>query len=89
MIGGVNPPLSLLALLLSATWPSHQFQAVMEKLFHFNNEAPTGAGARADFRKRSVLHKAFSDELAASNTTYKLTAAHCRPNIYTIAWTAA
>jgi hypothetical protein len=28
-IGGVNPPLSPLALLLSATWPSSQVQAVI------------------------------------------------------------
>jgi hypothetical protein len=28
-IGGVNPPLSLLSLLLSATWSSSQVQAVI------------------------------------------------------------
>jgi hypothetical protein len=38
-------------------------------VFHRKNEVPTGAGARADLRERSVPHKAFSDELAASDIT--------------------
>jgi hypothetical protein len=52
------------------------------------NDAPTGAGARADLGKKSASRKAFSNELAASDTTCKLTAAHCGPHFYTIAWTA-
>jgi hypothetical protein len=39
-------------------------------VFHLKNEAPTGAGARTDLRERSVPHKAFSDELAASIITW-------------------
>jgi hypothetical protein len=53
-IGGVNPLLCPLASLLSAPWPSRQVQAVISELFHLKNETPTGTGARADLRKRSV-----------------------------------
>ncbi len=68
-IGSVNPPLSPLAPLLSAPWPSRQDQAIIEELFHHKNEAATGARGRADLRERSVSCKAFSDELAASDKT--------------------
>ncbi len=60
-IGGVNPLLSLLAPLLSASWLSRQV--------HLNNEAPTGTGGRTDLHEGSILRKAFSDELAASDIT--------------------
>jgi hypothetical protein len=66
-IGGVNPPLIPLTLLLSAPWPSGQVQAVISELFHLKNKAPTGAGAPADLCERSVLHKALSDVFAASD----------------------
>jgi hypothetical protein len=66
-------------------WPSSQVQAIIQKLFHLKNEAPTGAGGRADLRETSVLCKAFWGKVAASDTTWTLTAAHCRPHIYTIA----
>ncbi len=36
---------------------------------HLKNEAPTGAGDRADFRVGSVPCKAFSVDLAASDIT--------------------
>jgi hypothetical protein len=32
-VGGINPQLSPLASLLSAPWPSHQVQAVIQELF--------------------------------------------------------
>ncbi len=66
-IGGINPPLSLLALLLSALWPSCQVQAIISELFHLKDEAHTGTGAHAELRERSVPWKALNDELAASN----------------------
>jgi hypothetical protein len=68
-IGSENPPLSLLASLLSASWPSHHVQAVILKLFHLKDETPTATGARSDLRKRSVLCKSLSGELAASDIT--------------------
>jgi hypothetical protein len=37
--------------------------------FYLKNAAPTGAGALADLHETSVLRKAFSDELAASDIT--------------------
>jgi hypothetical protein len=37
--------------------------------FYLKNEAPTFAGALADLHETSVLRKAFSDELAASDIT--------------------
>jgi hypothetical protein len=67
-IGGVNLPLSLLASLLSAPWLSHQVQAIIQELFHLENEAPIGAEACANLRKRSVPHKAYSDDFPASDT---------------------
>jgi hypothetical protein len=80
-IGGVNPLLSPLAPFLSATLPLRQVQAVILKLFHLKNEAPTGAGGRADLCEGSIPRKAFSDELAASDITSLLTAAHWRPHM--------
>jgi hypothetical protein len=78
-ISGVNPLLSPLALLLSAPCPSCQIQAFILELFHLKNEAPTGTGGRAELHEMSVPRKAFSDKLAASDTTWELTAAHRRP----------
>jgi hypothetical protein len=60
--------------------PGRQLEA-----FHLKNEAPTGARGRADLRETSVLRKAFSGKLAASNTTWTLMVTHRRPHIYTIA----
>ncbi len=77
-MGGKNLPLSPFTSLLSAPWLSHQVQAVIWELFYLKNEAPSGAGARADLCKRSVPHKALSDELAASHIAQKLTVAHRR-----------
>jgi hypothetical protein len=68
-VRGVNQPLSPLASLLSTPWLSRQVQAVILELFHLENEAPTGARACPNLRKRSVPHKALSDELAVSNIT--------------------
>jgi hypothetical protein len=84
-IGSANPPLIPLASLLSAPWPSRKVQAVIWKLFHLMDEAPTGAGARTDLHKRSVPHHAFSDELATSDIISYLMAAHCCPNMYSVA----
>jgi hypothetical protein len=39
------------------------------ELFHLKNKAPIGAGFRIDLCERSVLRKAFSDDLAASDIT--------------------
>jgi hypothetical protein len=39
------------------------------KLFHLKNDAPTGAGGRADLRETSIPRKAFSGKLAASDIT--------------------
>jgi hypothetical protein len=75
----VNPPLRLLALLLSATWPSSQVQA--QKFFYLKNETLTGAGGQADLLEGSIPRKAFSDELAASHITSLLMAAHRCPHM--------
>jgi hypothetical protein len=59
----------------SAHTASFRLLAVMSgsgrqlKLFHLNNEAPTGAGGRTDLHEGSIPRKAFSDELAASYIT--------------------
>jgi hypothetical protein len=42
--------------------PGHHLVA-----FHIKNKAPTGAGACADLRGRSVQRKALSDELVVSD----------------------
>jgi hypothetical protein len=68
-IGGVNLPLSPLAPLFSIPWLSRQVQAIIYEIFYLKNKAPTGAGGQADFHGRSVLCKAFNDELAASDIT--------------------
>jgi hypothetical protein len=69
-IHGLNPLLIPLPLLLSAPWLSRQVQAVIQELFHLENAAPTGAGGQADLCETSVLRKAFSGKLAASDTTW-------------------
>ncbi len=59
------------------------------KLFHLKNVTPTDAGGWADLLEGSIPRKAFSDELAASPIISLLTAAHRRPFMLSVAWTAA
>ncbi len=56
-------------------------QPVISELFHLKDEAQTCTVARADLRERSVLPKALSDELAASNIAELLMAAQRRPHM--------